>query len=108
MHAPRALVIENLSLTRRDRSDNHPIVNGLHLSVPARGILGLIGPSGCGKSLTCLATDSPSSSTVLSKSMLTSWAPSSALVEGVKMACGSLSACCSPPGSAMPQTSPCF
>src|SRR3954449_6053070 len=52
------------------------------------------------------AVRSPRVSAALSKSMFSSWSPTSALVAGVKIGSGSCSDSWSPDGSSIPQTAP--
>ena len=52
------------------------------------------------------ASSQPTSPAAASKSMFSSCAPASALVEGVKMTSGSRSACLSPGGKRIPHTVP--
>ena len=53
-----------------------------------------------------VATSSPTSSAQRSKLMFSSWSPSAALVDGVKIGSGILDASVRPAGSLMPQTVP--
>ncbi|MNU06256.1 hypothetical protein D3C72_2513910 [compost metagenome] len=59
-------------------------------------------------SRTLAASSLPMMASHCSKEMFSSWSPTAALVEGVKIGCGSLEASFRPAGSWMPQTVPVF
>ncbi len=59
-------------------------------------------------SRTLAASSAPMMASHCSKLMFSSWSPTAALVEGVKIGCGSLAASFRPAGRAIPQTVPLF
>ena len=52
MSRDRLLEIKNLTVSIKQEKELMPVVKGIDLEIPRRGIVGLVGESGCGKSMT--------------------------------------------------------
>ncbi len=52
MNEDKLLEIKNLTVSIKQEKEMMPVVKGISLEIPRRGIVGLVGESGCGKSMT--------------------------------------------------------
>ncbi len=52
MNEDMLLELKNLTVSIQQKKEYLPVVKGIDLSIPKRGIVGLVGESGCGKSMT--------------------------------------------------------
>ena len=52
MNEEKLLEIKNLTVSIKQEKELMPVVKGVSLDIPKRGIVGLVGESGCGKSMT--------------------------------------------------------
>lgn len=52
MNEDKLLEIKNLTVSIEQEKELLPVVNGIDIEIPRRGIVGLVGESGCGKSMT--------------------------------------------------------
>ncbi len=52
MNEDKLLEIKNLTVSIKQEKELMPVVKGVDITIPRRGIVGLVGESGCGKSMT--------------------------------------------------------
>ncbi len=72
MNDEKLLEIKNLTVSIKHEKELTPIVKGVDITIPRRGIVGLVGESGCGKSLTAKSINHilPTAAQVTSGSMI--------------------------------------